>query len=502
MNFIATHRKTCKTCNQNLLAVTHFGLLPKTLGTESGVTFSDSCFDCTSLMKSPLSGSFLERPPTLQEMSPAFVYGGEVVTLPTKTSAWGFYSRCFKELQAERERKSCRICRKAPSQVKLKRRSKMYLCPRCFNSFPTTLGAYSSLSNYDTTPFYPYEGLFRRIGPYTWPRMEDLFTKIANSFYWVRDGNRVCASSIEEDESYSLKRLTAQFVGEKIKGNIISPRRLISVGHLMYRGKISTFADYKKYTTAVDGSSQRPERIARSRYLIGYLLGDSFPYPEICYQLIQYGVMNKALWGGASSTTDDSQATLAELLAVLLCPRVLSVRVSQMLNLSWSYSLLNRIQKTDEFYIKYKLDSIVSAIESQKDNIMEDAFYVIRKEARWSLLNLRRAKLPKSCYTYAHIAVDLADAMVEEDEWWRLVKIGELVVRAKLLDAYQSSDPPTTCVWDDTVNTMWNSVVSRAGTEEMRHKNFRYTEPVSKKELEPVFIPSPSDSLCSTDWEI
>jgi hypothetical protein len=96
----------------------------------------------------------------------------------------------------------------------------------------------------------------------------------------------------------------------------------------------------------------------------------------------------------------------------------------------------------------------------------------------------------------------LANAISEDDEWWRLIKIGELVVRAKLLDAYKSSNGQTSYVWGDIINALWNHVLDGAGTVEMRHKNFRYTEPVSKKVPEPAIISSPSDGLYSMDCEI
>jgi len=492
MESITTYKQICLKCKVPKIALSNFPLTHfKTLeGSDLAfyasrrgwpALFGDECFACTPLKKSLRTGSFLERPPTFEEM-PAFYHSkSESIKFPTR------YWTKFTDLREEQKElpgdiPTCRICHstqsapnpnKGPGRFRkalLIRRSNIWLCRRCFEAFPTTVQ--SEASRYDKTPFYPYQGIFRRIGPYTWDDKEDILMTLMNSFCDFTDERQDPKWGV-----YALSVWRSFFSQSVLESRSNMP--LILAGHRMYKKGVHTqIPNFSEFLQETDPHRNRSSS-ARSQYLVPrYLLGDAFPYPDPCYELIHYALLNRAYWGTTFTDGPYSLSTVKRL-GVLLSPRILPVKTLHYINLRIAYNAFGHVPENSDLRTKYQLAAIKAKINTALTGSMDKNdrrpdvghFGYLAHDFRVPLRYIAEGRFNQEAISYDWIASFLASNIQSNvtDEWWRMIYFTEALFWIHVLEAeskWDQSNPPNLLeIWSDTVEKIWNLAISNMNEE-------------------------------------
>lgn len=506
--------KTCIVCNRSLLAMNNF---PITLGeTPMPPAFSDVCFDCTPLAGGKRKGEHCDRilcrPPTLEEYPDGLQpYHDDKVFLPLVPDHFREF-RQEKELKTIRNGERCRICHRDNTVVpKLKRRGSLTLCPRCFQSMPAAVREASKTDRFESSPLYPYKGLFRRIGPHRWARVDNVL------FYLHRSYNDLIAYATRYEEYKNFSDFANDHLKES-RGAVSfhsgrGYRRLVALGHHMYLKDIHSFQSLPVALNNFDPRKNRTSGETNSKRLFRYLLGDAFPHPEKAYDMVRIAVANKAYQGKwwQEEMSPGDLVPKSELLAVLLCPRVLSVAALQYFNATLAIAILSRIPKESEFYRSFGIERLIMRIlpivKHYNDNVQSKiqrnepsapnilyhrpgALRLIEKQEVGLLEAIANAPLDVSEYTFEHVASDLAKVLLaNDDEWWTMLNVGELIVRVRILES--GLDPCRDSirmkeVWTQTITKLWKLVEHMLYPEKLRDPNFSFPRKPPKEKRKPL----------------
>jgi hypothetical protein len=325
--------------------------------------------------------------------------------------------------------------------------------------------------------------------------MEDVFDYVSSGYsafvHWLMG---------EADRNPEDRRALAYFTEARRLNSGISPKRFISIGHYLYKKRITDIEDLKKFAKELDPGS-RFGSVAQASTQIRYLLGDSFPYPDASYMLIRYGVLNRSIWGEAWSK--DSRPATEDLLGVVFCPRVTPLAGLQGLNLRMASALLNRVPINSEFRHDTKLDRLQGILNrlmqnSSLENVLlalgqSDVVPRIRDEAADTFHCLARYPLPKDRYDIRHVVVDLGKAFLDNDEWWKVIQIAELIVRARLLESCSPGQPLGSIgeFWANLVSKMWTMSIVHLGPMRYCQDSFHYPpKTISSPTPQPVVTES------------